>query len=78
MHNEPFDDLRKIIDDFASMIIKEMLKIALPKCDLKGYGKSCQYVMVPKQPTNNDCGLFVTLFMQEWNRGSLLRDYDNV
>ncbi|MED6171896.1 hypothetical protein PIB30_045147 [Stylosanthes scabra] len=58
MHNESFDDLRKIIDDYASKIIKEMPKIALQKCDLKGYGKSYQYVTVPKQPNNNDCGLF--------------------
>ncbi|MED6210301.1 hypothetical protein PIB30_062813 [Stylosanthes scabra] len=77
MHNKPFDDLRKIIDDYASKMIKEILKIALPKCDFKGYGNSCQYVAVPKQPNNNDYSLFVILFMQEWNGGSLLKDYDN-
>ncbi|MED6165783.1 hypothetical protein PIB30_102925, partial [Stylosanthes scabra] len=77
MHNEPFDDLRKIIYEYASKIIKEMLKIALPRSDFEGYGKSCQYITVPKQPNNNGCGLFVILFMQEWNGGSLLKDYDN-
>ncbi|MED6174459.1 hypothetical protein PIB30_069215 [Stylosanthes scabra] len=77
MHDEPFDDLRKIIDNYVSKIIKEMLKITVPKSDFEGYGKSCQYVTVPKQPNNNDCGLFVILFMQEWNGRSLLKDYDN-
>ncbi|MED6147830.1 hypothetical protein PIB30_047423 [Stylosanthes scabra] len=74
MYNESFDDLRRIIDDYAAKIIKEMLKIAIPKCDLKGYGNSCQYVTVPKQPNNNDCGLFIILFTQEWNVGSLLNE----
>ncbi|MED6131726.1 hypothetical protein PIB30_012429 [Stylosanthes scabra] len=77
MHSEPFDDLRRIIDDYAAKIIKEMLKIAILKCDLKGYGKPCQYLSVPKQPNNNNCGLFLIMFMQEWNGGSLKQEYDN-
>ncbi|MED6158583.1 hypothetical protein PIB30_034131 [Stylosanthes scabra] len=28
-------------------------------------------------PNNNDCGLFVILSMQEWNGGSLEKEYDN-
>ncbi|MED6224929.1 hypothetical protein PIB30_088945 [Stylosanthes scabra] len=54
-----------------------MLKIVIPTFDHKGIGFPSRYAQVPKQPNNDDCGIYVIKFMEEWNEDSNLIAYTN-
>ncbi|MED6210486.1 hypothetical protein PIB30_064552 [Stylosanthes scabra] len=58
-------------------LIEDMLKIVIPSFDHKGIGFPSQYAQVPKQPNNDDCGIYVIKFMEEWNEDSNLIIYTN-
>ncbi|MED6222320.1 hypothetical protein PIB30_063214 [Stylosanthes scabra] len=55
-----------------------MLKIVIPTFDHKGVGFPTRYAEVPKQPNNDDCGIYVIKFMEDWEPDSVLNEYTNV
>ncbi|MED6178408.1 hypothetical protein PIB30_107265 [Stylosanthes scabra] len=77
LHSEPFDDIRRKVDEYAGKIIHDMVKVAIPSFMHTIEGFECEYADVPKQPNKHDCGIFVILFMERWNEGSSLPSYNN-
>ncbi|MED6206241.1 hypothetical protein PIB30_024833 [Stylosanthes scabra] len=54
-----------------------MLKIVIPTFDHKGFDFPSRYAKVLKQPNNDDCGIYVIKFMEEWTQDSILTAYSN-
>ncbi|MED6196048.1 hypothetical protein PIB30_043641 [Stylosanthes scabra] len=77
MYDHPFDELRKLVDEYVGKLIEDMLKIVIPTFNHKGIGFPSRYAQVPKQPNNDDCGIYVIKFMEEWNEDSNLIAYTN-
>ncbi|MED6189188.1 hypothetical protein PIB30_093434 [Stylosanthes scabra] len=75
MYDHPFDELRKLVDEYVGKLIEDMLKIVIPLFDHKEIGFPSRYAQVPKQPNNDDCGMYVIKFMEEWNEDSNLIAY---
>ncbi|MED6222088.1 hypothetical protein PIB30_061076 [Stylosanthes scabra] len=78
MHDHPLDDLRRSLDTYVGRIIEDMLKIVIPTFDHKGVGFPSRYAKVPKQPNNDDRGIYVIKFMEEWTPDSILTAYTNI
>ncbi|MED6160556.1 hypothetical protein PIB30_052495 [Stylosanthes scabra] len=72
LHSEPFDDIRRKVDEYSGKIIHDMVKVAIPSFMHTSEGFECEYADVPKQPNKHDCGIFIILFMERWNEGSSL------
>ncbi|MED6145362.1 hypothetical protein PIB30_024408, partial [Stylosanthes scabra] len=77
MHDHAFDDLRRSLDTYVGRVIENMLKIVIPTFDHKGVGFPTRYAEVPKQPNNDDCGIYVIKFMEDWKPDSILNEYTN-
>ncbi|MED6222489.1 hypothetical protein PIB30_064945 [Stylosanthes scabra] len=58
-------------------LIEDMLKIVIPTFDHNGFGFLSQYAQVPKQLNNDDCGIYVIKFFEEWKEDSKLTAYTN-
>ncbi|MED6150359.1 hypothetical protein PIB30_071535 [Stylosanthes scabra] len=70
-------DRKKAANRKLGMIVEDMLKIVFPTFDHKGLGFPSQYANVPKQPNNNDCGIYVINLLEEWTEASELHAYNN-
>ncbi|MED6180080.1 hypothetical protein PIB30_006892 [Stylosanthes scabra] len=78
MHDHAFDDLRRSLDTYVVWrVIEDILKIVIPTFDHKGVGFPTRYAEVPKQPNNDDCGIYVIKFMEDWKPDSILNEYTN-
>ncbi|MED6126492.1 hypothetical protein PIB30_079020 [Stylosanthes scabra] len=78
MYDHAFDELRKSLDKYVGKLIEDMLKIVIPTFDNKGLGFPSRYVKVPKQPNNDDCGIYVIKLLEEWKEDSELPAYNNI
>ncbi|MED6159819.1 hypothetical protein PIB30_045631 [Stylosanthes scabra] len=77
MYDHAFDELRKSLDKYVGKLIEDMLKIVIPTFDHKGLGFPSRYAKVPKQPNNDDCGIYVIKLLEEWKEDSELPAYNN-
>ncbi|MED6221655.1 hypothetical protein PIB30_056846 [Stylosanthes scabra] len=77
MYDHAFDEFRKSLDKYVRKLMEDMLKIVIPTFDQKGLGFPSRYAKVPKQPNNDDCGIYVIKLLEEWKEDSELPAYNN-
>ncbi|RYR25230.1 hypothetical protein Ahy_B02g058884 [Arachis hypogaea] len=74
MHSKP-DTTRSRLDSYVARIIEDIAQVAIPTYRPIQKGLLCTYASVPIQANRFDCGVYAIKYMEYWNEGRKLDDW---